>query len=199
MDTNLEEENLYAKYEPLSPWAYLGYILLFAIPGINIIAIIVLAFVGQNINRKNLARAYLINVCLGFIFSIILSAIIIGIGGALFNSAKNISNDTISQIGTGLEIFNSANELTEDTVSSLDALTIQMFNNQFLSYEGDSVRGSVVKQLLTKIESINEEDSLSKITINGETEINSTSKYKISFDYDSSSGFINKVTISESN
>ena len=176
MDTNFNEEDLQVKYEPLSPWADLGYILLFSIPGINLVAILILAFSGENINRKNLARAYLINICFGLVLSIIISGIIIGIGG---------------------KIFNSANQLTEDTLSQIDSLSTQMFNSQFLRYEG-SVTGIRVKELQRFVESNNQSDSsLAQISMVGETNIEPSNTYSVSFSYDSKTGYINQVTITE--
>lgn len=46
------------KFAPLSPWAYFGYSVLFAIPLIGLIFLIVLTFNDNNINRRNFARSY---------------------------------------------------------------------------------------------------------------------------------------------
>ena len=43
---------------PLSPWAYLGYEILFAIPVVGWICLIVCALSQGNINRRNFARSY---------------------------------------------------------------------------------------------------------------------------------------------
>ncbi len=45
-------------YKPLSPWAYLGYFLLFNIPLVGFILLIVFSFSNENINRRNFARSY---------------------------------------------------------------------------------------------------------------------------------------------
>ena len=59
------------EYRPLSPWAYLGYTLLYSIPLIGFIFLIVFALSDGNINRRNHARGYfcamLISVILGVI------------------------------------------------------------------------------------------------------------------------------------
>lgn len=47
-----------ASYKPISPWGYIGYSLLFAIPIVGFICLIVYSFNGNNINRRNFARSY---------------------------------------------------------------------------------------------------------------------------------------------
>lgn len=44
--------------EPLSPWAYFGYSLLFNIPIVGIICLLIFSFDDSNINRRNFARSY---------------------------------------------------------------------------------------------------------------------------------------------
>lgn len=46
------------EYRPLSPWAYFGYNILFAIPLIGIILLIVFSLDSSNINRRNYARSF---------------------------------------------------------------------------------------------------------------------------------------------
>ena len=46
------------EYRPLSPWAYFGYNILFAIPLIGIIFLIVFSLDSSNINRRNYARSF---------------------------------------------------------------------------------------------------------------------------------------------
>ncbi len=60
------------QYRPLSPWAYMGYNLLFAIPLVGFILLIVFSFNDDNINRRNYARSFF---CL-FLLSLILFIII---------------------------------------------------------------------------------------------------------------------------
>lgn len=43
---------------PLSPWAYWGLQILFAIPIIGFIFLIIFSINGSNINRRNFARSY---------------------------------------------------------------------------------------------------------------------------------------------
>ena len=46
------------QFKPISPWGYIGYTILFAIPIVGIICLIVFALSSSNINRRNLARSY---------------------------------------------------------------------------------------------------------------------------------------------
>ena len=46
------------QFKPISPWGYIGYTILFAIPIVGIICLIVFALSSTNINRRNLARSY---------------------------------------------------------------------------------------------------------------------------------------------
>ena len=46
------------RFRPLSPWAYFGYGILFAIPVIGLILLIVFSLSEQNINRRNYARSF---------------------------------------------------------------------------------------------------------------------------------------------
>ena len=65
-------DNIPVEYRPLSPWAYLGYNILFGIPVIGLICLFVFAFSNANINRRNYARSFfcvyaiLIIVCVVF-------------------------------------------------------------------------------------------------------------------------------------
>lgn len=56
--SNYNDYNLPPELEPLSPWAYFGYAILFSIPLIGVIALIVCSFSNKNINRRNFARSF---------------------------------------------------------------------------------------------------------------------------------------------
>lgn len=60
--------------QPLSPWAYVGYSLLFCIPLIGLILIIVFSLNDTNINRRNYARSYLCWMLIGIILAVIIMA-----------------------------------------------------------------------------------------------------------------------------
>lgn len=81
-----EISKLPVKYQPLSPIAYVGYVILFGLPLIGIICLFVFGFSDDNISRRNMARAYLIvyavGIALGFLIGIISIAIIGGLANA---------------------------------------------------------------------------------------------------------------------
>ena len=54
----ITEEELPERLRPLSPWAYFGYNLLFAIPIVGFILLIVFSCSGANVNRRNYARSF---------------------------------------------------------------------------------------------------------------------------------------------
>jgi len=51
-------ENENNQYRLLSPWAYVGYGILFTLPVIGWILAIVFALNDDNLNRRNFARGY---------------------------------------------------------------------------------------------------------------------------------------------
>ncbi len=64
--------------QPLSPWAYFGLQLLFAIPVIGFVFLIVFSCNGSNINRRNFARSYwcgLVLVAIVLFFAIVLGVL----------------------------------------------------------------------------------------------------------------------------
>ena len=76
-------------YKPLSPWAYVGYNLLFSIPLLGFIMMIVFSFDSSNINRKNYARSFFCAMLIGIIISIVLAIIIFGIAGVSYTALSN--------------------------------------------------------------------------------------------------------------
>ena len=65
------------KYKLLSPWAYVGYNFLFAIPVIGFILLLVFCFSDGNLNRRNYARSFFCSLVIGiiiFILALVLSA-----------------------------------------------------------------------------------------------------------------------------
>ncbi len=63
---------VYQDTTPLSAWAYVGYMVLFAIPLVGFIMMLVFAFGDGNINRKNFTRGYLILGLIGFVIGFIM-------------------------------------------------------------------------------------------------------------------------------
>lgn len=83
------ENNIPSTYKPLSPWAYFGYNILFAIPLIGFICAIIFAFDNSNINRRNYARSFFCGLALLVIFVIII-VVLLGIFGAQYYSIRTI-------------------------------------------------------------------------------------------------------------
>ena len=74
MEYYRQEAEPTGKYAPLSPWAYFGYSLLFAIPVIGLIFLIVFSVSNENINRRNFARSYwCVLVLVAIVFAILLT------------------------------------------------------------------------------------------------------------------------------
>ena len=71
------------EYKPLSPWAYVGYNLLFMIPLVGLIMLFVFAFSDKNINRRNYARSFFCAFLIGFIISVLAIILMIGLGVAM--------------------------------------------------------------------------------------------------------------------
>lgn len=72
------------QYQPLSPWAYWGYTLLFSVPIVGFIFLIVFSCKNSNINRRNYARSYWCNlIILGIALVIFLLIALIGGAGIM--------------------------------------------------------------------------------------------------------------------
>lgn len=77
--------NIPSEYRVLSPWAYFGYSILFAIPLIGFILAIVFAFDNSNLNRRNFARSYFCGLLIAVIL-IVLFVVLVGAGMFAFSS-----------------------------------------------------------------------------------------------------------------
>ena len=87
--TNNTTNNIPNEYKPLSPWAYVGYNLLFSIPLVGFIMMIVFAFDSSNINRRNYARSFFCAMLIGIIIAIVLMIILFGIAGLSFTAVSS--------------------------------------------------------------------------------------------------------------
>ena len=85
------QENIPNQYKPLSPWAYFGYNILFAIPLVGIICAIIFAFDNSNINRRNYARSFF---C-GLILVAIIVILFIVMGFGMYTTHSIISNSSL--------------------------------------------------------------------------------------------------------
>lgn len=52
------KEDLPAEYRPLSPWAYFGLQILYAVPIVGFIFLIIFSFKSDNLNRRSFTRSY---------------------------------------------------------------------------------------------------------------------------------------------
>lgn len=86
---NNENNNIPSTYKPLSPWAYFGYNILFAIPLVGFICAIIFAFDNSNINRRNYARSFFCGLALLVIF-VITIVVISGILGVQYYALNTI-------------------------------------------------------------------------------------------------------------
>lgn len=77
-----DESRLPEQYKPLSPWAYFGYNILFAIPLVGLICLFIFAFSNQNINRRNFARSYFCSL----IIAVVLVVLIAFVGGSCLSA-----------------------------------------------------------------------------------------------------------------
>ena len=82
---NYQANSIPNEYKPLSPWAYVGYNLLFSIPIIGFIMLIVFSFDSSRINRRNYARSYFCAMLIGIILSIILLVLAFGVFGLSYS------------------------------------------------------------------------------------------------------------------
>lgn len=74
----IPEEN-----RPLSPWAYFGLQLLFAIPIVGFIFLIIFSCNGSNINRRNFARSYWCSLIIALVIVAFFAVIAIATGASL--------------------------------------------------------------------------------------------------------------------
>ena len=110
-------------------------------------------------------------------------------------------------ISLGIYIFTQAQNVVSD--SGFTKAEISAFNNQLLKYEGKQ-KGSVVKSMITEVISSNASDtaagngrsvnivygtkSISNNTLST-SDISSAKEYDITMTTDSSTGYINQITI----
>lgn len=80
------EQNIPSQYRPLSPWAYFGYNLLFAIPLIGFIFLIIFAFDNSNLNRRNYARSFFCTLVLVAIILVVVVVLSVGIYSTMSSS-----------------------------------------------------------------------------------------------------------------
>lgn len=93
-------------------------------------------------------------------------------------------------------LFKIASDNAEDYADDIDAVMVMAFNEQFLTYCGDSLKGSTVKSLISKVEN-NNATTTYQIKLSGvtnENEVDKSATYKVVESY-AKNGLINKITI----
>lgn len=75
------------RFRPLSPWAYFGYTLLFAIPVIGLVCLIVFSLSDTNINRRSFARSFFCGLVLSVIICLVMG--LLGVLPALWSAVQS--------------------------------------------------------------------------------------------------------------
>lgn len=71
------------EYKPLSPWAYLGWRLLYLIPFVGFVLLIVMSFAPRNKNLKNFTRSYWCAVLVVLAIAVVVVVLAVALGGGL--------------------------------------------------------------------------------------------------------------------
>ena len=106
-----------SKYDPITTGGYIGIMLLMCIPIVGLILMLVWAFGGcKKLNKRNLARASLIMMAIGLVFSLIFGFVIKAVVNKAVE-AVGIDTNAIGSIVSG-----EANDETSDEEDTLNAL-----------------------------------------------------------------------------
>ncbi len=79
----MKRYNIPPELQPLSPWSYFGYSILFSIPFIGFICALVLSLSNGNINRRNFARSYFCILIIILVLAGVIISVAIAAGGTL--------------------------------------------------------------------------------------------------------------------
>lgn len=126
---------------------------------------------------------------------------------------------SILLIGVGMLVFQGAQGGIDEAVLQMSATEKQMFNNNFISYEGEKVRGSSVRALIGNIissNSTNQDIEGKLVSIAGDksfsvtkealqsdemaayrAEINTGATYKVTIQQEPKTGLVKTVTITK--
>ena len=107
---------------------------------------------------------------------------------------------SVMLVSLGVMLFSSASSQIEGAIDISDTNEVLMFNNQFLTFQGDQ-RGVAINQLITKAIASNAK-YYETVTINGATPSGDTlnsfernGNYSVSFDYNGDTGLISNIVI----
>lgn len=103
----------------------------------------------------------------------------------------------VAIVGIGIYIFSASNSLTNNAVNQIDTIAVQMFNNTFTQYavgikmDPDEVINGTRASQLAQVA-----DSTSGVKLTQPKDgFVATKGYTVSYDYDTTTGYITGVTI----
>lgn len=136
-----------SKYDPITTGGYIGIGLLMCIPVVGLILMIIWAFGGcKKVNKRNLARASLIMMAIGLVFSLIFSFVLKSVFHKVVETAGLDTNAIASLIGGEEEVTNSDIEELQalgNVLESLEALSGESGENSEDEGEGGSLNDLV--------------------------------------------------------
>lgn len=97
-------------------------------------------------------------------------------------------------ISLGVMVLGQGSQLVKNT--DMSEVEISTFNSQFEHYFGERVSGTNVKQLESKVKQHNLADKERQIDLKGASGV-SGKVYSVVGDYDTQSGLLNKITVTE--
>lgn len=116
--------------------------------------------------------------------------------------------DSLNLLIPSLDIYSNSNDIIDSTIKLTE---VQKFNSKFEMYEGNDVKGSIIKSLLMAVETTNlEENKINVIIFNNQqidasiseieeiiSKIDSSKTYTVELKKDISTKKVNKISISE--
>lgn len=87
---SITEADLPGHLAPLSPWAYFGLQLLFAIPIVGFVFLIVFSCSKGNINRRNFARSYWCGLIIAAVAIVVVLLVVLIIAAIAGISLENL-------------------------------------------------------------------------------------------------------------
>lgn len=113
---------------------------------------------------------------------------------ALVSGVLALSNVFVT-VNSATSILNSAKDAAQETQNDMESQEIQLFNAQFVAYEGFQ-SGTTVKSLIETMGVSNGRNPEHTVAYSGDTDIDTSKTYKVSFQRDSE-GYIRDVILEE--
>lgn len=112
---------------------------------------------------------------------------------------------SILLISVGILVMNSTGNMQDEVGKTSDTMATQTFNSQFTTYEGDSIRASQVKSLLSLIKSSNATNEVSvgddkyvtAVGVTSTATLSTNKTYTVEITGYSAGGYVAEITISE--